>query len=60
LFLTGEGDPNSTPAMADSMAALAPAGRACVIPGHRHMVNLTAPQLVNEALAAWLSQEVRP
>lgn len=58
LFLTGEGDPNSTPAMAEAMAALAPAGRACIIPDHRHMVNLTAPRLVNDALAGWLSREI--
>jgi pimeloyl-ACP methyl ester carboxylesterase len=60
MFLTGGGDPNSTPAMAEAMAALAPSGRACVIPDHRHMVNLTAPQLVNDALAAWLSREIAP
>lgn len=58
LFLTGEGDPNSTPDMAEAMAKLAPNGRACIIAGHRHMVNLTAPGLVNAALEEWLSQEV--
>ncbi|MBX3567493.1 MAG: alpha/beta hydrolase [Rhizobiaceae bacterium] len=60
LFLTGQGDPNSTPAMAEAMAALAPSGEACIVPGHRHMVNLTAPGLVNDALARWLSREVAP
>ncbi|MQT14672.1 alpha/beta fold hydrolase [Segnochrobactrum spirostomi] len=54
LFLTGDGDPNSTPAMAEAMAALAPNGRAVIVEGHRHMVNLTAPERVNAALADWL------
>ncbi|MBX9457860.1 MAG: alpha/beta hydrolase [Rhizobium sp.] len=56
LFLTGDGDLNSTPAMARDMAAATPQGRALVMEGHRHMVNLTAPDAVNEALHAWLNQ----
>jgi pimeloyl-ACP methyl ester carboxylesterase len=56
LFLTGEHDPNSTPAMSRAMAEAAPNGEAVIISGHRHMVNLTAPELVNEALAAWLKR----
>ena len=59
LFLTAGDDPNSTPAMARAMAAAAPNGRAVVIEGHRHMVNLTAPQLVNAALADWLRTEAK-
>ena len=58
LFLTGDGDPNSTTQMARDMAAAAPRGEAVVIEGHRHMVNLTAPRLVNEALIRWLGREV--
>ncbi|MCF3638923.1 alpha/beta hydrolase [Rhizobium sp. TRM95111] len=58
LFLTGDGDLNSTPAMARAMAAAAPLGRAVIVPGHRHMVNLTAPATVNDALADWLTSEV--
>jgi pimeloyl-ACP methyl ester carboxylesterase len=54
LFLTGDGDLNSTPDMAREMAAAAPRGRAVIISGHRHMVNLTAPEAVNEALGRWL------
>lgn len=57
LFLTGDGDLNSTAGMARDMAAAAIRGRAVVIPGHRHMVNLTAPAEVNAALAAWLAEE---
>lgn len=55
LFLTGEGDLNSTPDMARAMAASARLGKAVIIPGHRHMVNLTAPKAVNAALMDWMS-----
>ncbi len=51
LFLTGELDPNSTPAMSEAMAAAAPQGRALVMPGERHMLNLTAPAETNRILA---------
>jgi (E)-2-((N-methylformamido)methylene)succinate hydrolase len=54
LVLTGDGDPNSTPDMTRIMAATAPRGRAVVIEGHRHMVNLTAPDRVTAALRDWL------
>lgn len=54
LVLTGDGDPNSTPDMTRIMAATAPRGRAVVIDGHRHMVNLTAPDRVTAALRDWL------
>jgi pimeloyl-ACP methyl ester carboxylesterase len=60
LFLTGEGDPNSTPAMSEAMAASAPNGVASIIEGHRHMVNLTAPDAVNAILSDWLAREVVP
>ena len=53
--LTADGDANSTPEMTRAMAAAAPHGCAVVIEGHRHMVNLTAPQAVSEALQSWLS-----
>ncbi|PDT36441.1 MULTISPECIES: alpha/beta fold hydrolase [unclassified Rhizobium] len=55
LFLTGSDDPNSTPLMAGQMAALAPKGWVRIVEGHRHMVNLTAPDIVNSLLAEWLS-----
>ncbi len=58
LAITGDGDPNSTPAMARAMAAEAQYGRAAIIPGHRHMVNLTAPDEVNAHLRAWLNLPV--
>ena len=55
LFLTGSDDPNSTPQMAERMAAAAPRGWVRIVEGHRHMVNLTAHEIVNELLAEWLS-----
>ena len=55
LVLTADGDPNSTPEMTRAMAAMMPDAQAVVIPGHRHMVNLTAPKLVSQALRDWLA-----
>ena len=57
LVLTGDGDANSTPEMTRAMAAMAPHGRAVVIEGHRHMVNLTAPEAVTAELQRWLETE---
>ena len=59
LALTGDGDPNSTPAMSEAMAKLAHRGTAVTVMGHRHMVNLTAPDEVNTHLLAWLRQPIR-
>jgi flavin reductase (DIM6/NTAB) family NADH-FMN oxidoreductase RutF len=56
LFLTADGDPNSTPAMSEAMARLAPRGRVDVLAGERHMMNLTAPQAVNQRLLAFLQE----
>ncbi len=57
LFLTGDGDLNSTAGMARDMAAATCNGEAETIKGHRHMVGLTAPSRVNEALMSWLGRE---
>jgi pimeloyl-ACP methyl ester carboxylesterase len=40
------------------MSAAAPRGKAIIIEGHRHMVNLTAPDLVNDILKDWLAELV--
>jgi pimeloyl-ACP methyl ester carboxylesterase len=58
LLLTGELDPNSTPQMSRELAAAAARGEACIVAGHRHMVNMTAPDDVNEALHHWLTRKV--
>lgn len=60
LFLTGSDDPNSTPLMAKEMAAAAPNGWACIVEGQRHMVNLTAPETVNEVMSQWLKTREEP
>jgi flavin reductase (DIM6/NTAB) family NADH-FMN oxidoreductase RutF/pimeloyl-ACP methyl ester carboxylesterase len=54
LFLTGEHDPNSAPAMSHAMAALAPHAQVAIIPGERHMMSVTAPAAVNQAILAFL------
>ncbi|MDW3225083.1 MAG: alpha/beta fold hydrolase [Paracoccaceae bacterium] len=58
LALTGEGDPNSTPAMAQAMADTVQDGVAITLPGHRHMVNLTAVADVNAQLRTWLKRPI--
>ncbi len=55
LFLAGEHDPNSTPVMAGDMAKLAPDGRAFMIAGARHMLQLTHPAAVNDALVQFFA-----
>ncbi len=58
LALTGDGDSNSTAEMAHAMATGARRGKAVIISGHRHMLNLTAPKQVNAALLHWLEERV--
>ena len=58
LFLTGELDPNSTPAMTRAMAAATPHGHAVVLHGQRHMANMVAPGAVGDAMQAWLAEAV--
>ncbi len=58
LFLTAEHDQNSTPAMARELASITPHGEAVVVANHRHMVNLTAPDQVTDALRHWLNRKV--
>lgn len=56
LFMTGECDPNSSPAMSHAMAAAAPRARAEIIAGERHMMNVTASELVNRSLLQFIRQ----
>jgi flavin reductase (DIM6/NTAB) family NADH-FMN oxidoreductase RutF/pimeloyl-ACP methyl ester carboxylesterase len=58
LFATGEGDPHSTPAMAEAMAHGAPRGRSAIIPAARHMMTLTHWQETNALLSAWLAERL--
>lgn len=50
LFLTGEGDVNSTPDMSSAMAGLVADGEAKIIPGARHLAQLTHAEQVNAEL----------
>ncbi|MGI9335855.1 MAG: alpha/beta fold hydrolase [Gammaproteobacteria bacterium] len=56
LFLTADGDPNSTPEMSRAMAQIAPRGEALVIEGARHMVQLTHPEEINAALGEFCAR----
>lgn len=50
LFLTGVGDPNSTPEMSRAMSTLAPQGCANIIPDAAHMAPMTHPHAIANAL----------
>jgi len=54
LFVTGELDPNSTPAMARRMAEEAPTGETRIVAGQRHMMAFAEPATVNPLLFDFL------
>ena len=56
LFMTGREEPNSTPAMSEAMAALAPKGRALIIENAAHMMPMTHADEVNTALLAFAEE----
>ncbi len=56
LALTGDADLNSTPWMSKNMARAAQNGTVKILSGHRHMINLTAPDEVNTILLDWLAR----
>lgn len=60
LFATGTHDPNSTPQMADAMAAAAPRGKSAVLDGQRHMMNLVDAAGTNRVIRDLLSQPLQP
>lgn len=53
LFMTGGDEPNSTPAMSEAMARLAPQGRAVVVAGAAHMMPMTHADRVSAELNAF-------
>ena len=59
LFATGEHDPNSTPAMSEAMARIAPGARAMALPGERHMMALTDPDRVSRLLREFIGRAHR-
>jgi pimeloyl-ACP methyl ester carboxylesterase len=56
LFMTGGAEPNSTPAMSEAMARLAPRGRAIIVEGAAHMMPMTHAGIVNAALIDFLGE----
>ena len=56
LFMTGECDPNSSPPDVAVDPPAAPNARAEIIPNERHMMNVTAPQIVNERLLQFVRE----
>jgi pimeloyl-ACP methyl ester carboxylesterase len=56
LFVTAEGDPNSTPAMSHAMAAAVPRGAAAIVSGERHMLPAIAPEKVDPLIRRFLGQ----
>ncbi len=56
LFMTGAQEPNSTPAMSQAMAALAPNGHAIIVPDAAHMMPMTHAEAVNAALLAFAAE----
>lgn len=60
LFMTGECDPNSTPAMSQAMADRAPRGIYRRLDGARHMMTLTSADSVNQTLACFLADRALP
>lgn len=56
LFMTGQEDHNSSPAMSQAMALLVPHAQLRVIAQARHMMNVTHPQQVTDALSEFLDR----
>lgn len=56
LFMTGALEPNSTPAMSESMSALVPDATCIVVDGARHMMTMTHGAQVVKALNNQFSQ----
>jgi pimeloyl-ACP methyl ester carboxylesterase len=59
LFMTGELDPNSSPAMSVAMADMVPNAQSCIISDARHMMNWTDADRVNEQLLQFLQSSRR-
>lgn len=56
LFLTGDGDKNSSGVMSRQMAAQVKHGQAMVVEDARHLVQLTHAAVVNQALLSFLAE----
>ncbi len=56
LFITADGDPNSSPQMSAAMARLAPRGEVQIVRDQRHMMSVTAPDEISRRLLAFLDR----
>lgn len=56
LFITGADEPNSTPAMSEKMAKLAPNGRAEIFANAAHMLPMTHSDTVNAQLVRFAKE----
>lgn len=56
LVMTGELDAWAPPKQHEAIAALLPDGQLVVVPDSGHMIQLEAPEAVNQAIAAWLAR----
>jgi pimeloyl-ACP methyl ester carboxylesterase len=56
LFMTGDLDPNSSPAMSLAMAQITPNAQAQIVAGARHMMNMTDAQQINQRLLDFIAQ----
>jgi pimeloyl-ACP methyl ester carboxylesterase len=56
LYLTGELDLNSSPAMSRRMASETPGGKAVSLSGERHMMALVSPERVNTVLREFVTE----
>ena len=59
MFMTGDAEPNSTPAMSRAMAKLVPVGRAHIVEGAAHMMPMTHADAVNSALLSFFEDVSR-
>lgn len=50
LFMTGEFDPNSSPAMSEAMARLVPNASLDIVKDARHMMSVTSAERINQGL----------
>jgi len=58
LFMTGENEPNSTPAMSHSLAQLAPNSQSVIIDGARHMMPMSHADEVNQHIISFIQNKV--
>lgn len=53
LFMTGELEPNSTPAMSTAMCTLVPQSHCIIVPDAKHMMSMTHGEVVQQAIISF-------